>query len=336
MPLPVRSSFAPRLAPLWLAVAFTGFSILSASAGTDASAGKAAPAGVQQVLDEVTPLNEFNTETSYVGVAPFKEKEFRSPGPLAPDGRQTNYQNIDTFQTGIDFAHRFHLFDQVYLKLGASYERFDFGQTDAPLPTTLQSLNGVVALEYLVRGNVAAFLTTSPGVYFSQTGSLGPGNVDAPTAVGTSFKVPCFKGVYGLAGTRFSALAKYPVFPIAGLIWVIRDDLLLKLIPPDPRLVYSLNDHVDLVVGAELLGESYKRDFNDDYRPQFKKFSGGVIDYSETRIGGGVTIKLARGLAIDLRGGWDLGRTFDYHRGDSKRFRTDGAPYAKLALGAEF
>ena len=290
---------------------------------------------LQEALDEVTPLNELSTETSYVGVAPFRQKQFRRPNPLAPDGRQADFQNIDTLENSIDFAHRFHLFGKVYFKAGVDYERFDFGATDAPIPTTLQDINGVFALEYVVRGNTAAFITTSPGVYFSQISSVGLGNFDAPTAIGTAFKVPYLPQVYGLIGARFSALAQYPVYPIAGLVWVIRDDFKLKLIPPDPRLVYNYNDHLDFVVGAELLGESYKRNFNDDYRPQFKKFSGGVVDYSETRVGGGVTIKPRPGVEIDLRGGWDLGRTFNYHRAD-KRFRTDGALYLKLAVSTEF
>jgi hypothetical protein len=40
---------------------------------------------------------------------------------------------------------------------------------------------------------------------------------------------------------------------------------------------------------------------------------------------------------VDLSGGWDFGRDFDYYRGDStKQFKTDGAPYAKVSISAEF
>ncbi len=313
---------------------------LSAATNVQATQGdgsKLPATEVQPVLDHATPLTELSYETSYVGSASFKQKEFNGSGPLSTNGgQQRNYQHIDELENSIEATHRFHLFDKVYLKLGANYERFDFGKTDAPLPTTLQNINGVVALEYMVQGHAAAFITTSPGVYFSQTGSIGLGNVDAPTSVGTFFKLPYLPQVYGLAGVRFSALAKYPVYPILGIVWVFSDDLQFKLVPPEPSVVYHFSDQLDFVVGAELLGESYKRDFNDDYRPQFKKFSGGVIDYSETRIGAGVTYKPHKGVEIDVRGGWDLGRDFDYHRGDSARFVTHGAPYAKLALSAEF
>lgn len=327
----VGFSFVRRLSLAGLLLAVPG---TRSFAGAD---GKNPPQGVQQVLDEVTPLTELSYETSYIGVASFKQKQFDGSDPLgANGGTQRDYRHLDELQNAVEATHRFHLFDRVFLKLGASYERFDFGTTDAPLPATLQSLHGIVALEYVVRGNTAAFITASPGVYFSKFGSLGLGNFDAPTAIGTAFKVPFLPRVYGLIGARFSALAKYPVYPLAGLVVVIRDDLKLKLVPPEPRLVYNFSDHLDFIVGAELLGESYKRDFNDDYRPQFKKFSGGVIDYSETRVGAGATYKPCKGVEIDARGGWDLGRDFDYHRGDSKRFITHGAPYARLAVSAEF
>ena len=39
---------------------------------------------------------------------------------------------------------------------------------------------------------------------------------------------------------------------------------------------------------------------------------------------------------IDLSGGWDIQRSFNYYRGDSKRFVTDGAPYVKLEVSANF
>ena len=303
----------------------------------DAGDGKNPPASpLQQTLDEVTPVNELTTQTTYVGVSPFHQKEFRTPSPLAPDGRQTNYQHIDELENSLDFAHRFHLFDQVYLKLGASYERYDFGTTDAPLPSTLQDINGVVALEYVVHGHTAAFIKASPGVYFSQNSHIDLGSVDVPTAIGSAFKVPFLPKVYGLAGINISVLSRHVVDPILGVIWLIRDDLRLQATPPTPRLIYNFNDRLDLFVGGEVLGQSYHRDANDDYRPQFKRFSGGVIDLSESRLGGGFTYKPCKGVEIEANGGWDLGITFDYYRGAGKRFTTEGAPYAEFAVSAEF
>ena len=331
----VGASRVWRLFPL-LICAFATHGLLAGTDLTPPTDGKTTASPVQDALDAVTPLTELSTETSYVGDASFREKEFRKPGPLAPDGRQTDYKSSDQLENSVDFAHRFHLFDQVYLKLGGSYERYDFGSTDAPLPSSLQDINGLIALEYIVHGHVGAFLRFSPGVYYSLASHVGLGNVDVPIAIGSAFKVPYLKNVYGLAGINISILARHVVDPIIGVIWVIRDDLRLQAVPPTPRLIYSFNDHFDFFVGGEVLGQAYKRDDNADYRPQFKRFSGAVIDFSEDRIGGGVTYKPFKGIEIEANGGWDLGRKFDYYRGAGKRFLTEGAPYAKLAFSAEF
>ena len=62
-----------------------------------------------------------------------------------------------------------------------------------------------------------------------------------------------------------------------------------------------------------------------------------MLDYSETRVGGGLTYNINKAVNIDFGGGCSLERDFDYYRPDaSKRFVTHPAPYAKLEISAEF
>ncbi|MBV9128354.1 MAG: hypothetical protein JO117_09740 [Verrucomicrobia bacterium] len=98
-----------------------------------------------------------------------------------------------------------------------------------------------------------------------------------------------------------------------------------------------MNKHVDLFIGGEILGEAYKRDRNPNYRPQDQRFNEGVIDYSEWRVGGGVSINITKTVEFDISGGYVPQRYFNYYRGDgAQRFKLDGAPYAKVAFKAEF
>ena len=219
------------------------------------------------------------------------------------------------------------------MKLGVDYDRFDFGTSKAPLPTTLESMSGVVALEYIVDGNVGAFISSKPGLYLSDTSSVNFKSVDAPTNVGAI--VPLGKKFFLLLGVHASSLEKFPVFPILGAVWLVSDNLRVMAIPPEPRVILTVNKHLEAFVGGELLGQGYKRDFTD-LRPQDQRFSGGVIDYSEYRAGAGFTYKPCKAIDVDVSGGWAFDRDFDYYRGDSKRFILDGAPYAKVALSAEF
>ncbi len=296
---------------------------------------KAAKPVAQSILDDITPLNTLETQSVYVGTASFREKEFRTPGPNAPDGQQSNYEHIDELENTFEYGHRIHLFDQVYLKLGVDYERFDFGQTNAPLPSTLSALRGEINVEYIVKGNVAAFINFNPGVYYANS-TVSLGSVDMNTAVGTLFPVPLLKNVYGLIGLEFSVLAHYPVQPFGGVVWLINDHLRLQAVPEEPRLIYTVNKQLDLFAGGQVSGTAFKRNSDDDARPQFKRFSKGVIDFSEERVGAGLTYTPIEAVDIDLSGGWDIQRDFNYYRGDSKRFVTDGAPYVKLEVSANF
>ena len=297
-------------------------------AGTADSKDKQDP--TQNILDDITPLNDFSTEASYVGSSGFRIRRFEGEGAST----QQSYGRLDETQEQIQFARRIHLVDRLYLKFGASYERFDFGTTEAPLPTSLQSIAGVVALEYVVKGKPALFITSSPGVYFSDTHDISLGNFDAPTAIGGI--VPLSKKFYLLVGARVSILAREPVYPILGAVWLISDHLRLEAIPPEPRLTYSFSDKLDFFVGGDLLGDAYKRDETHYNQRGERRFSGGVIDFSEIRVGAGVTYSPIKQVDIDLSGGWDFGRDFDYYRSAGKRFITDGAPYAKVKISAQF
>ena len=124
--------------------------------------------------------------------------------------------------------------------------------------------------------------------------------------------------------------------PILGVVWLLRDNLRLEAVPPEPRLIYSVNDKLDLFLGGELLGDAYKRDETRYSQRGEKRFSGGVIDYSEVRGGAGLSYSPTKVFSLDVTGGWDFGRSFDYYRGAGKRFITEGAPYAKVKISAEF
>ena len=133
------------LAPCALAV-FAAGSLLAAPA----RAGEIA-AGVDKNVtrslgtEEPVPLNLFQVDSSYVFSSKFDTEQFggSSGRPERSYGRQDEY-HLDA-----SYARRIPLgaFDnRLYLKLGVSYERFDFGKTTAPLPTILHIENSNIAL----------------------------------------------------------------------------------------------------------------------------------------------------------------------------------------------
>ena len=311
----------------------------TALAATTARAGEATAAVSKNVTrslgtEEPVPLNLFQVDSSYVFSSRFDTTQFGGSSGRPP----RSYGRQDEYHFDVEYARRIPLglFDnRLYLKLGANYERFDFGKTFAPLPTSLQSATGTIALEYVVQGRPAVYLETKPGVFYSDAHDITLGSVDAPTVLAVTF--PITKNVFGIAGVRGSVLARYPVLPIGGFVWVITKKARLEAIPPEPRLIYSFSEKLDVFLGGELLGDAYRRDRNNNARPQERRYNNGVIDYSEERVGAGLTYSPTKQIDIDLTGGYSINRDFNYYRGPGKNFRTDsGAPYAKISVKAEF
>ncbi len=324
---------APRMLRRWLPLLLSALLLPAAGRAvapdaTSSSNDPLAPTDVAKKDVDKVVLDTYEEESAYVGSTTFREKEFRGP-------EQRSFGSFDESQFSVDYSHRFQLVGKVYLKLGVDYERFDFGTTNAPLPTSLQSLTGTVALEYIVQGEVGAFIESTPGIYYSDINSVGLGNVDAPTSVGGI--VPLGKKFYLLVGVRYSALSHYPFYPILGAIYVFNTHLRIEARPPTPRIIYSYSKKLDFYAGAELLGAAYKRDDNVDARPQDRRFNNGVIDMSETRVGGGITYSPTDQIDIDLDSGYAISRDFEYYRGDgSKTFKAHPAPYLRIAVTAEF
>ena len=231
--------------------------------------------------DAPPPLNAFEIDSSYVGDSDFREKRFDGAGA----GRAVDYRGIDEADNAIEVDRRIHLFKQIYLKLGAKFDRYDFSTTTAPIPSTLQTLHAIIGLEYVFKGEPAVYLYVNPGVYLSHFSNVNFASVDAPVDLGTGVPIPFFKNVFGIVGLHISALAHYPVYPILGIAWIINEHLSLQAIPPEPRLVYKLDEHLSFFAGGELLGEAYKTSYRNDLRPQEQRFNGAVVDYSENRVG---------------------------------------------------
>lgn len=339
---------SPRFTPLSVALRLTLTmagaallpSVVAVTTATTARGGQTTVVGtagmdqhVVRTLGSEKPvlLNTFEVGSSYVGATGFQNQQFGGSS-----GRPSrSYGEQDESHYYVEYARRIHLVDRLYLKLGASYDRFDFGVTRAPLPTSLQSATATIGLQYIVRGRPAVYFQTNPGVFYSDAGDVTWGSFDAPTVLASSF--PIAKNIFGVAGIRVTILGQYPVFPILGGVWIINDKFRLEAIAPEPRLIYNAGDKLDLFIGAELLGDSYRRDSNDRARPQDQRYNHAVLDYSEERVNAGFTYTPVKHFDIDVAAGAAVNREFNYYRGPGKRFRSDDvAPYAKIALKAEW
>ncbi len=266
------------------------------------------------------PIDIFESETAYVF-----ESDLNHGGSF---GKQYELQN------SIAYAHRFLIDGHWYFHAGVSYNRFDFGNTRAPVPVHLQSLAGQIGFDYMKGDDLGAFLQIRPGFYTEE--HVGLASFDCPILVGRFWILQPDK-LYLLTGAYTSFLrGGFPVTPLAGLVWYPTEKLRLMGVIPEPRLIYSITKQWEVYVGAELAGGSFRTDHHDNYvGPHVAKLSGTQVDYNDYRAGAGLTYSVSDRIDLDLGGGWSIQRSFNFHRA-GEYYRTDPAPYVRLEIHAKF
>src|SRR5256885_5681825 len=118
-----------------------------ARAGSDME-DKAAAVTTQKTTEPV-PLDIFKVEHGYVF-----ESDLNHGGIF---GKQ------DEIQNEFEYRHRILLTGTAYLHLGLSYDRYDFGSTNAPVPNHLQAMAAVIGVDIMHNSDVGATFQVRPG-----------------------------------------------------------------------------------------------------------------------------------------------------------------------------
>ena len=285
-------------------------------AGTETDA-KNTVVAAPETSEEDVPLNFFQVSSGYVF-----ESDLNHGGSF---GKQSELQNE------FEYGHRLRLTGNLYLHLGLSYDRYDFGSTAAPVPNHLQSMAGVIGLDVMHGTDVGAFLQFRPGFYTQS--DIGIASFDVPITLGRIFVVK-EKKFYIFGGAYASFLrGGTPVLPLGGVIWIMSDNVRLLGILPDPKLVYSPTKKIDLWVGGELVGGSFRTDRNDNIEPA--KLNGTTVNFSDYRAAVGLIYTISDNLKVDFDAGCSIQRQFDFGRA-GETYRTDPSPYVRLQLSAQF
>jgi hypothetical protein len=302
--------FLPRLSVLLLGLFFA----VTAWAGSETESQSVMAA--QSQPGEVS-LDLFQLESGYVF-----ESDLNHGGSF---GKQHELQNK------FEYDHRFHLTGDLYLRAGIAYDRYDFGSTAAPVPEHLQSLAGVIGVDYMHGNDIGAFLWLKPGFYTED--HFGTSSFDVPITLGRIFVLKEHE-LYLLAGANVAFLrGGWPVVPLAGLIYLPGHHWRLMGTLPEPRLIYSPSKQLDLWIGGEFVGGAFRTDRNSNIRPV--KLDGAQVDYEDYRAGVGLVYTPCKAVTLDFGGGYSIERGFKFHRA-GENYRTDPAPYLRVELKAQF
>lgn len=209
--------------------------------------------------------------------------------------------------------------DSVLLRFGVDGERFSFGlPNQAPLPNTLQSINAVIGADFTLSNEIIVRAEVHPGIY-SDFVHVGGSDFDAPVQIGGTYLWN--KNFQIIFGVQIDLKSNYPIIGVPGFRWQFADKWVLESIPPRPQLQYELNNAVTLYAGAEILDGTYH--VNDQFgfnhghpgpQPtQASQLDGNILDYTEVRLGLGVTWKFTPNLSLDVSGGYVPYREYDFH-----------------------
>ena len=286
--------------------------------------------------EEQNHTNIFDYETTYTGNSDFKDYRGK-------------FGDGDSLYNDFSYAHRFLITGNWYLRIGAEYERFDFGgdngsnhllpppfigvlaNSNNGLPDHLQTIHALLAYEYIVHDHAGAGIDLEPGLYFENHANGDA--FDIPWKVWVTFPLKKDK-IFAVIGAGGSINSNPIAAPGGGIIWLFTDHLRLEGVFPKPALVYNPNDDWEFRIAGNLYYESFRTD--NVITPARKLVvHDPVVQYSEDRAGVQATYSHFKPFDITLDVGCTVRRDFDFFRAEAA-VKTDPAPYVRFAVEAKF
>jgi len=237
----------------------------------------------------------------------------------------------DSLYNDFSYAHRFLITGKWYFRAGVEYERFDFGGTDNGLPDHLQTVHGLLAVEYVVHDHAGAGIEIDPGPYFQSDAKWN--TFDIPWKAWVTFPLKKDK-IFAVIGVGGAINSNPVVAPGGGIIWLFNDHLRLEGVFPKPALVYNPSDDWEFRLFGNLYYASFRTE--DVITPERKlQVHDAWVQYSEDKAGVQASYSGLKPFEITLGGGVTVRRDFDFFRAEASA-RTRPAPFVKFEIVAKF
>jgi hypothetical protein len=292
---------------------------------------------VSQSTDNQIPISqEFDIEGSYEGGAEIKQGSLKRG-------------EVDNTYGHVNYVISPQIKDGLLLRFGVDAERNSFGLfNNAPLPTTLQSVNAVIGADFAVNDQIIVRAELHPGIY-SDFVNITSSDFNCPVQIGGTYLwSKDFQIIFGL---QIDLRSNYPIIGLPGFRWQFADHWVLSAIPPRPQLQYEVNSSVTLYTGAEIIGGTYHLNSQfgstHGHGPETNnaQFNNNICDYTEIRVGLGTVWKFTPNLSLDVSAGYIPYRDFDLHQ-DKIGFDThstsfhnevgEGGAYGQAGISGSF
>src|ERR1700737_47393 len=237
--------------------------------------------------------------------------------------RSGNLGSQAEYRYEIEALRNFRITGDYYLQLGVDYERFDFSRSNSTFPYSFTSLSGEILFSYWSGDDFYPVIQLEPGFYYTRD-HVTRNSLDLPIRITPGFKLS--KNLFIIFGASIDPYSNPIVFPIGGFNWKINDHFNFRAVFPRPRFSFTPNDKLEIYLGGELIGDSYRNGPTTDNRT-----NNAVVEYEEERAGLGVSYTLRKGIDLEAIAGWTFQRAYDYIRA-GPIYLSKGSPYLRVDL----
>ena len=266
-----------------------------------------------------SPLFDVTMESSYTAAG---QTKFRG----------TNLGDSDAYNVSLDLKSRITLNQHWMVPLELKSQNLELGSlTGIPVPDGIHTLKLETGLGYIPSDRWIFMAHIAPTLYkFSDISGNDVGFSGSLTAI---WKYnPSLKFMFGIEASPNSDIK---VLPIAGLDWIISDQLDLRLMLPKPRLIYTPNDHWRFHVGAELNAATFRTSDSLGTSIGLSQYNDAVGNYRDIRIGTGISYRFSKSVSMEADVGYSVNRQIDYSQ-TNETVEFAPAPYAGLGLRMSF
>jgi hypothetical protein len=220
-------------------------------------------------------------------------------------------------------------------RAGLDWERYWFSPDPvSTVPSAMESLNLRLGADLQLSPAIFMRIEALPGFYGQGLNRLSGRQFNVPVQIGASYVYN--DRLYFIVGAEINYEFDFPVFPAFGLLWRVNDRLTINGIAPKPTIEYKLTDSLTLHAGGDFAENAYRVNGDFGRIRGVTKLDNAIVEFTEIRIGAGVTWKINKNFSFDLEAGAVPYRRFDYYRADYKVLSTNTAPYLAIDLSAKF
>lgn len=265
------------------------------------------------------PLLQIQAETSYTGSGNATFRGAKAPSSDAWNGSLSLFMPIPVSPEWV-------------VPIGFSSQNIELQTTSwAPVPERINTVSFNAGLGHRIGDRWMVMAMVNPTLYrLTDVGG---------SAIGVSGGVNALWRYDASLSFRFGLMVSpdsdLKLLPMVGADWWLDDRWNLRLMFPQPRLVYRLNDRWNAYVGGNMVSSTFRTSQGLGTAIGLARYNNALGTYRDVRLGVGVHYNWSRAIGAELETGYSVSRQMDYTR-IGERVKFDPAPYVRFSVNLGF